>query len=213
VICSNQAFGGLAARMGMSVPTPTDIKILVGDDTQGVKAKFLARDTDLGLAWLQVEEAPKAPYAFIDFTQNAEPKTGEVLYAVSLMGKFFDRAPQLNEGFVTATVSKPRHLFMPSIGIVVGGDEGLPIFDANNKVIGFTTLILPEREELQSGQMKAAMKGFIGQMVLPAKDVVDATARAKETAKTAPAAAEGEEAPKPEAPAEAPKVDAPATPK
>jgi len=203
VICSNKPFGGLMARMGMSVPTPTDIKILVGDDTQGVSAKFLARDTELGLAWLQVEEAPKTPYAFIDFAQSAEPKTGEVLYAVSLMGKFFDRAPMLSEGFVTATVTKPRTLIMPSVGIVVGGDEGLPIFDANNKVVGFSTLILPEREEMVAGQMQAAMKGFLGQMILPSKDVLDATARAKETAKNNPAPEEpkADAPPAPEAPA------------
>jgi len=212
VLCSNMPFGGMMAFAGMSVPTPTEIKVLVGDDTEGVAAKFLARDSELGLAWIQVNEAPKSPYAFVDFAQSAEPATGDQVYTVSLMGKFFDRAPQLSEGFVSAVVRKPRHLFMPSLGLaLVTREDGLPIFDASNKVVGFSTLILPEREEMQGNQMEAAMKGFLGMMILPAKDVVDATARAKETAKNAPAATEGE-TPKPDAPAEAPKADAPAAP-
>jgi S1-C subfamily serine protease len=214
VICSNMPFGGLASLRGRSAPTPTDIKVLVGDDTQGVKARFVARDTELGLAWLQIEEAPKDPYAFIDFAQGGEPKVGDRLFSVSLMGKFFDRAPMLSEGYVTAVVTKPRRLIMPSIGIVVGaGDGSLPIFDAAGKVVGLTTVVLPEREEL-GRDMQSAMKGFMGQMILPAKDVLDASNRAREIAKTstpqpdpaAPAApAPAEPAPAPDAPAPAPK--------
>ncbi len=197
VICSNMPFGGMAAFRGRTAPAPTDIKILIGDDTQGVKARFVARDTELGLAWLQIETAPPEPYAFIDFSQGAEPKVGDRLFAVSLMGRFFDRAPMLSEGYVTAVVSKPRPLIMPSIGIVVGAGEGsLPIFDASGKVVGLTTVVLPDREEL-GRDMQSAMKGFLGQMILPAKDVLDATNRAKEIGTTSPA---------PEAPA------APATP-
>ncbi len=187
VITSNNAFGGLEARFGSgTAPTPTDIKILIGDDTQGVKAKFLARDTELGLAWIQIDEPASKPYAFIDMTQSAEPAVGDKIYVVSLMGRFFDRAPMVTDGFVTSIVTKPRRLIMPSFGIAAGGEHGLPLFDEEGKVVGVATLILPERDEME-GMKRDAMKGFMGAMVLPAKAVVTATARAREMAKTNPA--------------------------
>jgi hypothetical protein len=180
VIASNDAFGSLQARLrGGPSATPTDIRVLIGDDTQGVPARFAARDTELGLAWLQIEES-KGNYPFIDLTDSAEPAVGDKMIYVSRMGTFFDRAPMAVESTVTAIVRKPRPLIMPSMNSIA--ERGLPIFDASGKVVGVTTLVLPERDELE-GMTRDAMKGFTGVMVLPAKDVVAATARAREFAR------------------------------
>lgn len=212
VLCSNRPFGGLMARMGMPTPTPTDIKVLIGDDTEGVKAKFLARDTELGLAWIQIEEPAATPYTHITFDESATPGIGDRLFNVSLMGKFFHRAPMLSEGFVAATVTRPRNLIMPSISLAAGGEDGLPIFAEDGKAVGFSTLILPDREEMVGGQMQSAMKGFFGQMILPAKAVNQATANAKEMAKSNPPAADAPKAdePAPTADPAAPQTPAPA---
>jgi S1-C subfamily serine protease len=213
VLASNNAFGGLMARMGGSAPTPTDIKVLVGDDTQGVKAKIVARDTELGLAWVQIDDAPTTPYKAIDFGGGAESKVGDSIFMVSLMGKFFDRAPMVAEGHVSAVVSKPRHLIIPSIGLA-GGEFGMPIFDSNGKAVGVSTLILPDQEEMEGnpGGMRAALRGITGGMILPAKDVVAATVRAKEMAKHPEAEPKKDGADAADKPAAAPAVPEPKTP-
>jgi S1-C subfamily serine protease len=189
IITSNNAFGGVMARFGQSAGTPTDIKVLVGDDAQGVKAKIIARDTELGLAWIQTDDPPAKPYPFIDFSAGAEAKLGDPIYMVSLMGKFFDRAPMIAEAHVGATVKKPRNLLIPSIGLA-GGEFGIPVFDASGKAVGISTLILPDQEEMEGGDPRSTLRGVTGGMILPSKDVVEATARAKENAKKNPPAAD-----------------------
>jgi S1-C subfamily serine protease len=215
VITSNDAFGSMAARFGGGPsPVPTEIKVLVGEDTQGVKGKFLARDTELGLAWIQIEEAPKSPYTFIDFSKGADAGVGDEVVYISRMGTFFDRAPLVTEGSISATVNKPRHLLLPSIAIAAQRERGLPMFDPKGNVVGISTLVLPEREELE-GMKGDAMKGFMGVMILPAKDVVAASARARETAKTNPIPEPAKDEPKaaepakPETPAADPKKTEP----
>ena len=183
VLASNTAFGGLAARFGGPVPTPSDIKILVGDDTVGLDAKFYARDTELGLAWVQLTTPPVKPLVAIDLANSAEATLGEPIYTISLMGKFFDRAVNIAEARVGALVKKPRPLYIPSIGFA-GGEQGMPVFNAKGQVLGISTFILPDEDEVASvpGGMRSAMRGVTGGMILPAAEVIAATARAKETA-------------------------------
>ncbi len=160
---------------------------MVGDDTQGVKAKIIARDTDLGLAWVQTDDQPAKPYPFVDFSASSEAKLGDSIYMISLMGKFFDRAPMIAEGFVGATVKKPRNLLIPSIGMA-GGELGIPpLLSASGKAIGISTLILPDQDEME-GDPRVLLRGITSGMILPSKDVVEATARAKENAKKNPPA-------------------------
>ena len=183
ILSSNFAFGGMMARMGRGSATPTDIKVLIGDDTQGVKAKIVARDTELGLAWVQLDDPPAKPLTAIDFSAGSEPKLGDSIYLVSLMGKVFDRAPWVAEGRIGAVVKKPRHLFIPSFGIR-GVDLSTPVFDASGHALGVTTFILPDQED--ESQDSTSMRGITSGMILPASEVVAATARAKEMAKKGP---------------------------
>lgn len=207
ILTSNNAFGGMMARFGGSAGTPTDIKVLVGDDNQGVKAKIIARDTELGLAWVQTDDPPAKPYAAIDFSAGAEAKLGDPIYMVSLMGKFFDRAPMVAEAHVGAMVKKPRTLIIPSIGLA-GGEFGIPVFDAGGRPVGISTLILPDQDEMEGGDPRSALRGITGGMILPAKDVVEATARAKENAKKNPPAADSPDDKKDaDKPADKPKSD------
>jgi hypothetical protein len=182
IITSNNAFAGVRTRSGREAGAPSDIKVLVGDDTQGVKAKIIARDTELGLAWVQTDNAPAKPYPFIDFSSASEAQIGDSLFMVSLMGKFFDRAPMIAEAYVGAVVKKPRNLIIPSIGLA-GSRFGLPVFDSSGKAVGISTLVRPDQEDLESGDPRATLRGLPAGMILPARDVVEATARAKENAK------------------------------
>jgi S1-C subfamily serine protease len=205
ILSSNNAFGGLMARFGGPTPTPTDIKVLIGDDTQGVEAKFFARDSELGLAWVQLTTPPAKPLATIDLSKSAAAKLGEPIFEIALMGKFFDRAPSVSTGNVAAVVKKPRELVIPSIGLA-SGEMGMPVFNNAGELVGVTTLILPDQEEMSGSPnaVRTAMRGITGGMILPASEVVAATARAKETAAKAPAPTPAAAEPKKD---EAPKAD------
>jgi S1-C subfamily serine protease len=195
VLSSNFFFGGGPFGGGA---TPKDIKVLHGDDTVGVDAKFIARDTELGLAWIKVDKAPDKPFPFVDFSKHAEAKVGDELFTVRKMGKFFGQAFQIAEGRVAAAVTKPRNLLIPTIGLATRSELTLPLYNTSGEVIGVNTYILPDEEEMQGGA--EAMKGAEYGMILPAKDVLEATAKALENAAKAPAEeTKTEEAPQGEA--------------
>lgn len=205
VMASNLQLGGVSEAMrsfmsaGMSM-TPKDIKVLVGDDTEGVEAKLVARDSELDLAWVQVTKKPEKPYAAIDFSAGAKAVQGQTLYSIERLGKFFDRTPTVNSFEVGAVVAKPRKLLVPSERL--GAGLGTPIFSNDLTVVGVTVLQLPSKEELEAEQgMMGAQRG-VGEVILPAEDVAAAIKKAKEAAASgkpvdeptpAPAAAEGAE--------------------
>lgn len=186
VLVSNTQLGGyigmMASRFGGSVtPNPTDLKILVGDDTEGLKAKFLARDKDLDLAWVQIDDPKSAGKEFksVEISSGATvPAVGTQLYTVSRRGKFFDHALVVGEGRVGGVAKKPRSLIIPS---GEGGMSGLgmPVFDGAGNVIGVEILQMPNRDDMEGGDMSDMMSGGVAVMILPAADVAKATARGK----------------------------------
>lgn len=188
VLISNAKMGGMASRMGMSV-NPTNIRILTGDDTEGLKAKILARDPELDLCWISIDDdkAKDKKFTFVDFSASAAapaPTVGDKLFVVERMGKFFDHALSVDEGRVGGSTKKPRPLMIPS---GFGGSQremlGSPMFNADSKVVGVNILQLPDKEDMEGGE---AGEGSFGILLLPAAEVVKATGRAKEMAAKAP---------------------------
>ncbi|MBX3381158.1 MAG: hypothetical protein KF805_13775, partial [Phycisphaeraceae bacterium] len=185
VMASNLQLGGVSEAMrsfmsqGMSM-SPKDIKVLIGEDTEGVEAKLVARDSELDLAWVQINTKPEKPYAAIDFSAGSKATQGQTLYSLERLGKFFDRAPTVNSFEVGAIVAKPRKLFVPSQRI--GSGLGTPIFSGDMTVVGVTVLQLPSKEELEAEQgMMGASRG-VGEVILPCEDVANAIKKAKEAA-------------------------------
>lgn len=186
ILVSSMEMGGFLARMGMQA-TPSDIKVLIGDDTEGVKAKLISRDTELDQAWVKVETAPNDPYPIVDLASTASPALGDPLYAVSRMGKFMDRAPIIIEGKLAGVASKPRHLLLG--GMTFAGQVGRPVFDGAGKFVGIVTMMMPDEDESDmSGGMFGSMRDMFAGVILPAAEVANATRRAKEHAAN-PAAA------------------------
>lgn len=194
IITSNLAFGGMMALMGQAAPTPTNIKVMINDDTLGVDAKLIARDSELGLAWIRIDAPASDGYTFVDFASGAKVTLGDSIYSVQKLGKYFDRTPSIAEARVGSITSKPRELVIPTIGMA-GGEMGLPVYAASGAPVGLSTLVLPEREEMEGGGMRSFMRGMSGGMILPAAQVVDATKRALESAATQPAASDAPAAP------------------
>jgi len=193
VLVSNAKMGGLSARSGMAA-NPTNIRVLIGDDTEGLKGKILARDTDLDLCWVQIddEKAKGKTFEFVDFASGAPAEVGDRLFMVDRMGKFFDHALSVNEGRVGGKTRKPRALLVPT-GFPGGPGQllGSPMFNADGKVVGVNIVQLPDKEDVEGGE--SGGEGNSGVLLLPASEVIKATARGKEMAAKAP-----KEEPKPE---------------
>lgn len=179
VLCSSVQLGtSKLMRRFSGTATPTDIKILIGDDTEGVDAKLLASDADLDLSWLLIKEPSEEGYTFVDFAKSRSVPVGGTLLTISRMDKFFDRAPLLNQGRLGGKTRKPRELLLPSSGLNV--TPGMPIFAEDGSTVGIVVIQSPDPED------RAANPRMAGQstaaLILPSAEVVKATKQAMETA-------------------------------
>ena len=177
VLCSNARMGGIR---GVNAK-PTDMKILIGDDTEGLEAEFVARDSELDLAWLAIKDPGERKFKFLDLKAGAPIALGQKLLAVRRMGKYFDRAPVVAEGRVTGVTVKPRKLLVPTPTLAQA--IGLPVFNGAGKLVGFSSFQLPDPEDMGEG-LNALLGGRSGLedissgLILPAAEVAKATARA-----------------------------------
>lgn len=176
ILCSKTELGGYGGYFGGSgTSMPTDIKVLIGDDSEGLEATLLARDSELDLVWLCIKDPGDRKFPCVDLHSFAVPQVGDRVYSVGRMGKYFDRIPIVREGRVGGVTVKPRKLFVPSGG---GGDLGLPVYNARCELIGVPIRLRPDREEMEGAP---DLYGGWG-LILPAEEVAKATERAKEAA-------------------------------
>lgn len=185
VLCSNTKMGGFAAMMGMYGgggvnANPTDIKVLVGEDTEGLKARLVARDSDLDLCWVQIEDekAHGRTFQYVDLKSSTTAAVGDRILTVQRKGKFFDRALVVDDGRIGGTARKPRSLLIPS---GTAADLGMPVFSMDGKLLGIGVIQLPSREDMEGGDTGGMFEGFGGggPVILPAADVAKATERSK----------------------------------
>ncbi len=191
VLCSNGSLGGSRFIRRMGSARPTDIKVLIGDDTEGLPAKLLARDSELDLAWVRLDQPGEKPFACIDLKKSGTPSVGHRLLALRRMGKFFDHAFVATDGKVCGKVRKPRELFVPGGGLEL--ERGMPVFTDDGRVVGIVVTQTPDDDEMESGFRTFMMSGgrdMFSDMILPAAEVLKATERAKQ-AKPADEEAEG----------------------
>ncbi|MFO0973365.1 MAG: hypothetical protein U1A27_08020 [Phycisphaerae bacterium] len=189
VVCSDTQMGGFAARArrsgGNFTATPTEIKILAGDDNEGVPARVVARDSELDLAWVEVKKPPAKPFDAIDLNLAGTPKVGDTLVALRRMDKQFDRVVVVSEGWLAGTVRKPRELLVP--GGTIGTALGLPIFTADGAPVGLIITQAPDDDDESGSDRIARAFGLRQQsppLILPAAEVLNATHRARESATT-----------------------------
>jgi S1-C subfamily serine protease len=177
VLCASSNLGAdrWMSRSG-GTATPTDIKILVGDDTEGLDARLIARDSELDLSWLRIEDPGERKFAFVPLGEAPTPEIGERVYSVGRLGKYFDRAPVVREGRIGGITTKPRRLYYPTGDV---GGLGLPCYDGRGEVIGVFVTQLPDPEEMEG----AGSEWFGGYgLILPTTEVIKATRRAQEIA-------------------------------
>jgi S1-C subfamily serine protease len=188
VLASTIGLGEFQSRFAGTSITPTAIRILIGEDTQGVEATMLARDSELALAWFRIDKPAEGGYDAVNFADGSAQQVGSGLLVVSQLGKFFHRAIVVNEGSVACVTSKPRRVLIPSISLVAT-DFGVPVFDTQGRPVGIFSAVLPDKDELMGtpGGLEEMMKGVPGlKMIIPADEIVAATRKAKESHQQVP---------------------------
>ncbi|MFQ5410842.1 MAG: hypothetical protein ACE5EC_01035 [Phycisphaerae bacterium] len=181
VLCSSIQLGTsklLRSRLGGA--TPTDIKILIGDDTEGVEARLLGTDAELDISWVEIKKPEKAGYSYLDLAKAKTVAPGDTLMTISRMGKFFDWAVKVSEGRVGGLTKKPRKLIIPTDDL--GITPGMPIFAVGGATVGIVVMQSPDPEDMDAG---ARMAGRTTEaLILPVAEVLKATTRAKASAKS-----------------------------
>lgn len=189
VLCSNTQLGGFAAMLSRMMgpmgadmtATPTDLKVLIGDDAEGRDAQLLARDSELDLAWVKLDDPGDKPFSHLDFTKGVKPEIGQRVISLKRMGKYFARTVVVAGGWITGVTSKPRDLFVASTDIAMS--HGVPVFTVDGRIVGFTVTQAPDEGDVGANPM--AMLGRMSNMqemmtgfILPADELAKATRRA-----------------------------------
>jgi hypothetical protein len=173
--------------------TPTRLHVIFGNDPKENPAVLVARDSALGLAYLQVLDAKDL--AAVDLSKGAAARVGQDLFGVTRSERTFDFTPKIARLYVTGRLEKPRPLWD------FAGDFfelGLPVFDlASGAPVGVIV-----DQTAPSGVDSGGEESEI--FVLPLDAVARSAAAAKERVPEAVERAKKE----PEEPAEAPKEGA-----
>jgi hypothetical protein len=137
-------FFDLIAEMGggdfrMKV-TPTEIKVYIDGDPKEHRAFFAAADSDLDLAFVQLEEPPEQPLPTVEFGPDPVLEAGTEVAAVSRLTGTFDRVPYVDVVRLGGRISKPR-----SAWILSGGNAtqmGLPYFAPDGRPAGVLVTVI-----------------------------------------------------------------------
>jgi len=163
------------------------LHFLLPDKTE-VPAKIVIQDDDLHLTLLAPEHAAHPPAAktpAIRLEPARVPAAFEPFLLVGRTGANFQREPFLHHGVLCAILDKPRQLYLPQVQDVPQF-LGLPFFAGDGRFIGLGSIhfraFKPER------MLEALEKMEIIPVIIPAADVRDLVARARQAAPPAAAA-------------------------
>ena len=88
--------------------TPTDFRVTVAGDAGEYRAFLAASDSELDLAFLQLEERPARPLASVDFGALATGRIGDTVRRRLAPVAGFDRAPFFETARIAGRIAKPR---------------------------------------------------------------------------------------------------------
>lgn len=188
-----ELFGGMGGENGFRLKvTATDVRVTFAGENRERRAFVAAADSDLDLAFLQLEEPPAEPLPSVDFANAAEVAIGDSLAVVSRLSSSFDRAPFFDLVRVVGRVEQPR-----SAWIVGGGNAtqaGMAYFAADGRPAGVLVTVVSRAGEATSpnpsrifGEMLSLGRGQsevgpVGLFLLPAERVRGRVALARQRA-------------------------------
>ncbi len=112
--------------------SPQSLKVIFGQETQEYDATLIALDSQLGVAFLKINDLGGRQVEPIEFKEVNLP-IGSELVTVSRLPRGFDYAPYFSTGRVISEVSKPRRAFLLEGNI---SELGLPVYSRNGDAVG-----------------------------------------------------------------------------
>lgn len=166
--------------------TPTDFKVTIAGESREYGAFLAASDSELDLAFLQLEERPARPLASIEFGRSRATRIGDSVIGVARLSPAFDRAAFFETGSIAGRIAKPTPAFIldasPSL-------LGLPVFDLEGNAVGAVATVLSRASEpaAQGGDMMSYFalgrgrmeNGPLGVFLLPGERLKDLVAAAR----------------------------------
>jgi S1-C subfamily serine protease len=134
--------GGFKLKM-----TPTDFRVTLPGDTAEHEAFLAAADSDLDLAFLQLEKPPAAKLPAISFEGARTLREGDEVAGVSRMSPGFDRTPFVSAMRIRGRIEKPRRAWI----VAASADLlGLPLFDASGAAVGAVVTVFSSSGDTSS---------------------------------------------------------------
>jgi len=90
---------------------PSDVKVVVGGDGRERDAILVAKDGNLGIAFVRLLEDPAEPLEALDVREGADPRIGAPLLAVGRKTEGYDYVPLLLRLYASRTIEKPRKMW------------------------------------------------------------------------------------------------------
>lgn len=169
--------------------TPTDFRVTVAGRAEEYRAFLAGADSDLDLAFLQIEGEIGAALPAVDFTEAEPARVGESVVGVSRLSPGFDRAPFFETARVAGQVVKPRRAWVLDASPAL---LGLPVFSLRGAPVGVVATVLSRvaGNGAQGGDMmdfvalgRGRMEsGPLGVFLIPAERVRSAIEQAKKRA-------------------------------
>ncbi len=126
--------------------TPTDFRVTVAGRPREYRAFLAGQDSDLDLAFLQIEDPLESPLPAIDFEEAGRARLGETLVGVSRLSPSFDRAAYFESARVAGEVAKPRRAWVLDASPAL---LGLPVFNLRGEPVGVVATVLSRVAEAQ----------------------------------------------------------------
>jgi len=185
--------GMSAAGLDLGIKiTPTDFKVVVGNEDKQYTAFLAGTDPDLGLAFIKLEDLGDRALQPVDFTSTATPDIGEKVYSLTRLGKGYDYAPVLDAGWVFGQITKPQTAWVVS----GAGSIGLPVYTVDGVPLGLVATVPSGVKDTSSSGSAMGMGMFMrmfggggtsgdtSTFLIPSSVITTVITRAKEQAVT-----------------------------
>lgn len=114
------------------------LKYILTDGTE-IEAGVVLRDPDLGLIFLRPVEKPAMKMTFLPLEQVGRAQILDELFTIERTGRITRRIVTAKSGEISAIVDRPRLFYVPSESLVTSR-IGAPVFNADGKLLGLTTI-------------------------------------------------------------------------